>query len=55
LAWHVPEKALLKTFLTLVSKALWPVGVVLAAVSLIVLNQVVQGGHVQAVSTADMS
>lgn len=49
------RKSVIEDLLTLVARAPWPVGIALAVVSFVVLNQVAQGASVQAVSTADMS
>jgi len=49
------RNSVIEDLLTLVAKAPWPVGVGLAVVSFVVLNQVAQGEPVQAASTADLS
>ena len=49
------RKSAIEDFLSLVSKAPWPVGVGLAAVSFIVLNHIAQGGPVQGNSVSDIS
>lgn len=49
------RKSVIEDLLTLVARAPWPLGVVLAVVSFIVLNQVAQGEPMEAGSTADMS
>jgi len=49
------RKSGIEDLLTLVARAPWPVGIVLAAVSFVVLNQLAQGEPLQASATADMS
>jgi len=49
------RKSGIEDFLNLVAKAPWPVGIVLALVSFIVLNQIAQGEPVLATATAEMS
>ena len=48
-------KSVIEDLLTVVARAPWPVAVVLAVVSFMVLNQVARVEPVQAVSTADIS
>ena len=49
------RKSAIEDFLTLVSKAPWPVGVGLAVVSFLVLNHIAQGDPLQGSSVSDIS
>jgi len=49
------RQSVIADLLTLVARAPWPVGVVLAVVSFITLNQIAQGEPVQAVETSNIS
>jgi len=48
-------KSPIEGMLTLVARAPWPVGVVLAVVSFTVFNKIAHGEPIQAAATADMS